>query len=163
MISELDPYLAALSGQPCCRKRIGRGKSLSLGFGKKVFHGNAKLVEEYYGEWELGSYYPAWRIIGGGKILCASQDAVDSLEELQVRLDELAIGSFVSLSQTAEFDTRIELEGGFRVDFLSTISDDDESFHIFGPSALFVRFGPIQGWSIGKSDEPLSTAATRPR
>jgi hypothetical protein len=154
MVAEVDVYLTGLIGQPCCRKRVGRGKSLSIGFGKKVFHGNAKLVDEYYGEWELGSYYPAWRIVRDGKILCASQDAVDSLEELQVRLDELAIGPFIALSQTSEFDTRIELEGDFHIDFLGTISDDDKSFQIFGPSALFIGFSPLQGWCVGKSDEP---------
>lgn len=158
MVAQLEAYLVTLIGQPCCRKRIGRGKSLSLGFGKKVFHGNAKLVDEYYGEWELGSYYPGWRIVQGGKILCASQDSVDSLQELQIRLDKLALGSFISLSQTTEFDARIDLEGGFHVDFLGAISDDDKTFQIFGPAALFVGFSPLQGWFVGKSNEPSGGA-----
>jgi hypothetical protein len=155
MVPEIAIYTEPLIGQPCCRRRVGRAsKSLSLGFGRVIPHTNPKLPDAFYGEWEIGSYYAAWRIVREGRILCGSQDAVDSPDELQASLEKIQLGSFISVSESRDFDVRVNLDGAVCVDFLGTISDDDETFHIFGPSALFIGFSPLTRWRVGNSDRP---------
>lgn len=51
-----------LIGKTCCRKRVGRSRSLSVGFGKKISHSKPDMADTYYGEWEIGTYSSPWRI-----------------------------------------------------------------------------------------------------
>jgi hypothetical protein len=154
MIEEIDNYIAALIGQPCCRKRIGRGRSLSIGFGKKVYHQKSNLSDSYYGEWEVGSYSSGWRIVKREKILIGSNDALDSISDFNNRLAELSLGRFQGISQPTHIDIRVHLDCGASIDFLAATSESDESFHLFGPSALYIQFSPVEGWKVGQSDQP---------
>lgn len=130
-------------------------RSLWLGFGQKLFHQNAKLIDPYYGEWEIGTYYCAWRVTKGGQILCGSTDAVDSIEELDFAIKKIAFGRILSLVQSSTFDIRAEFDTGVAIDFLATISDEAECFGILhGPGNLAVEFTIAQGWASGPLDLP---------
>ena len=143
-------------GKPCCRKRVWRSRSLSLGFGKKVYHKSPpfKLVDAFYGEWEIGTYCYAWRVIKNETILCASSDAVDSVDELDAAIKRIKFGRVVSLEQLTNLDVRVGFDSGIAVDFLATVSDEDEGFHIFCPENKFIGFTVGSGWTIGPSNKP---------
>ena len=87
-------------------------------------------------------------------MLCASQDPADSIDELNQALNGIELGRFSSLRQVGEMDVRVELDNGCAIDFLATISDDGECFHIFCPESICVVFSPADGWQIGPSDKP---------
>ncbi len=143
-------------GKPCCRQRVWRSRSLSLGFGEKVYHGNSRLVDPFYGEWEIGTFYSAWRVIYEKSILCGSTDTCDSLDELDAKIKRIEFGRIESLKQPTAFDVCARFDTGITVEFLGTFSDGDESFHIFGPEKLHIMFSIPDGWLIGRSDPPFS-------
>jgi hypothetical protein len=126
-------------------------RSLSVGFGDKVFHGRDDLPDGHYGEWEIGTYWPCWRVVSGHKILCGSQDPVESIQELDERLQVLVLGKFVGVSALSEFDIRVDLDNGIHIEFFGITADDDELFHVFGPNRLYVEFSTTNKWKIGRS------------
>lgn len=146
------PVVSGLLGSTCCRQRVGRSRSLSLGFGKKTPHGNSRLVDDYYGEWEIGTFSAAWRVISNGTILCGSQDVVDSLSELDERIEKIQFGQIRSISLASQFDVRVTFDEMY-IEFLATASEQDEIFHIFCPQNLCVEYSIAGGWSAGKSDK----------
>ena len=127
---------------------------MSIGFGKKVFHGKEKLQDLFYGEWEMGTYYTAWRVIQYGEILCGSQDSEHSTNDLDKRLKSIAFGSVTAIYSISIFDIRIEFDIGICIEVLGSISDDDEIFHIFGPNDIYIEYKIRNGWKVGKSNEP---------
>ena len=127
-----------------------------MGFGEKICHDNPKLVDTFYGEWEIGTYYCAWRVIQNQRVLVGSSDVVDSLDELDDALKRVDFGCIRSLAQQGSFDVRAEFDSGLAVEFLTTTSDEDESFHIFGPQSLHIAFSIGGGWTKGKADELMS-------
>jgi hypothetical protein len=147
--------LDGIAGKPCTRKAVGRMRSLSLGFGTPA-HPKTKPSDVGYREWEIGSYRSAWRVLRGEALLCASQDVVDSIEEFDHALARIDFGRFSRLWQPTEFDVRVELDNGIAVDFLATVSDEDESFHIFCPGDLYVELSARTGWRTGPSNGPWS-------
>ena len=147
----VQPAIADLIGKDCCRQRVGRMRSLSLGFGKKIPHGKARLVDDFYGEWEIGTYLAAWRVVHDGRILCGSQDIVDSVPELDERLSKIKFGRIKTISVFSKFDIRINFDGEKYLDFLGSGSDDDELFHIFCPESMHIEYSISGGWKIGKT------------
>jgi len=150
--ARVKEMIKPMLGKPCCRQRVWRPRSLSLGFGEKVYHGKSKLVDAFYGEWEIGTYYCAWRVVKNDRILCASSDAIDSLDELDAALKQIDLGCIQSLTQPTKFDVRAEFDTGITVEFIATTSDDDECFHIFCPQKLCAAFSAQKGWTTGRSD-----------
>ena len=146
--------LKSLIGRPCCRMQARTAGGLSIGFGKKIFHGNPRVITEFYGEWEIGSYYGSWRYIQNGRILCASEDIFVDVHQMNQRINEIELGDFSSLRQIGNFDFRVESSSGIWVDFLATISDGDEIFHVFCPENVYWEFTADGGWKTGKSDQP---------
>jgi hypothetical protein len=142
-------------GKPCSRKQVGRMKSLSLGFGEIIpYKPDMKRISEIsYGEWELGTYYCSWRILKDGRIVCGSQDTTD-IDDLNIEINKIEVGRFGSLRQLTDLDVRVECDNGIAIDFLATISDDDEWFHIFCPENRYVEFKVVSGWRVGASDKP---------
>jgi hypothetical protein len=151
---EAQKALHGLLGKPCCRRRVGRSRSLALGFGERLVHSKTHLPDTFYGEWELGSYTASWRVLRGQRVVCGSNDAVASIEELNARIQGIDIGSVTALRMLSTLDVRVELDTGLSVDFLDATSDDDESFHVFGPEHLYVEFSQATGWKVGVSNRP---------
>lgn len=155
MTDEVSDVLKPLFGNKCCRIRVGDFKSLSIGFGEKIYHNKPKLIDKFRGEWEIGTYYCAWRIMTGNSILCASSDSVETITELHNRAIEIKIGSILSIVQTSDIDVRVKTDSGIDIDFLATISGNDQYFHIFGPNYLYVELATGGQWTIGKSNVPF--------
>lgn len=139
-----------LIGKCCCRQRVGRGRSLSVGFGKKVPYPKPKMGDTFYGEWEIGTYSSAWRIIREGRVVCGSTDTVDSIDELDERLQAVKLGEVVSIEALSQFDIRVKLNNGVFIDCLCTFADDDEVFHILGPEGVYVEYKVPDGWKAGR-------------
>lgn len=140
-------------GKLCCKKRVWSFKSLALGFGKKVYHGQ-KLVDDFYGEWEIRTYSYAWRVIKNGEILCGSSDAIDHVNELTAVLKRIKFGRIILLEQLTNFDVRVGFDTGIAVDFLAAVSDEDEGVTIFCPDDKCIQFTVGSGWKIGSSNKP---------
>ena len=152
---KLQELIQPMLGKPCCRKRVWRPRSLSFGFGEKPYHGNSKLVDDFYGEWEVGTYSSAWRVLQNKRIVCASNDTVDSVDELDGALKAVDFGRISSVEQPADLDLRLEFDAGIAVEFLAATSDDDECFHIvFRPGNMAIKFTVGAGWEIGESNKP---------
>jgi hypothetical protein len=151
---EIQVALLPLIGKYCCRQRIGRGRSLSLGFGGKLPHSKPKTSDPFYGEWELGTYSAAWRIIREGRVVCGSLDAVDSIDELDERLQAIKLGKVLTIEVFSQFDLRVILDEDVCIDFICAAEDDDEMFHIFGPESLYIEYTCSDGWKVGKSNAP---------
>jgi hypothetical protein len=154
MTAQIEEMIKPMIGQRCCRQRVWRQRSLNLGFGEKIYHHNPKLIDTFYGEWEIGTYYCAWRVVKENKIICGSGDAVDSLDELNSTLQRIDFDRIESLTQSTQFDVRAEFDTGMVIEFLATISDDDECFHLFFPQSICAAFSIQEGWRIGRSDSP---------
>lgn len=144
-----------LFGQKCCKKIIHSNGNLSLGFGKKIYHNNLKLDCEYFGEWEVGSYYKSWRIIQENIILLGSGDT-DSNEEKKEKIDKINFDEILSIHQQTQFDVRVILKHNLIVDFLATFSENDELFHIFCPNNKFIEMDNQGVWKFGDSNKPNS-------
>lgn len=142
-------------GQSCCRKRVTEWKCISLGFGQKVYHNKPKMVDSFYGEWEIASYFCAWRIVQDGRIICGSNETVDSTEELDAIVNKIDFGRIISLKMSlAGVDVRAEFDTDIEMDFFFIRSGDDESINIFCPDDMCATFSVIDGWLIGKSNKP---------
>lgn len=140
--------LANLSGQACWRQRVGRARSLSLGFGKKIPHGRDRMVDRFDAEWELGTYTATWRIVRAEKILCGSHEVVDSLAELNECVGRLKIGRIGAVSMISKFDIRVALDNDMHIDFLGAGSGDDEIFHVFCPDGQYLAYSITCGWKL---------------
>jgi len=149
--------LSDIFGKPCCRQRVGRENSLSLGFGKKIFH-EKNLIEEFYGEWEIGCFHSSWRIIVNNVIVCGGNDDVDSFDELNEIVAGIELGSISSIKMINDFDVCVTLKNATSVEFFC-LSKSDEAFHIYGPDKMFIGLGS-DGWTIGRSDLPSDNLAS---
>ena len=147
-LASVHGAFSELVGKPCCRQRVGEWRSLSIGFGEKVPHGSSKKIDPFYGEWEIGTYSSAWRIVRDGQILCASKDLVDSTEELDEKLQRIPLGTIVGVQALHQFDISVKLTDGVSIEFICVSTDDDEMFHIFGPNRLYVEYKYAKGWNI---------------
>jgi hypothetical protein len=127
-----------------------------VGFGKRVPHSKPKTADPFYGEWEIGTYSSAWRIIRAGRVVCGSSDVVDSIDELDERLQAIKLGAVVAVEALSQFDIRVKLDDEVFIDFICASEGDDEMFHIFGPERLYVQYTCPDVWKVGKSNAPWS-------
>lgn len=153
-IKDIDEHFARAIGEECCRQRVGGMRELSIELGKKVAHGRNLLDDYFYGEWKIGSYMSTWRIFEDGNLICAGQDDVDSIEELDKRLSSIKFGRLTSITNILPFDIRVSFDSGIQIDFLICTNEDDDAFHIMGPDHLCMTWSLMHGWKIGKSNEP---------
>jgi hypothetical protein len=154
MDSHVRRAFEGILGKPCCSQRVGRGRSLSIGFGARVQNTRPGATDPQYCEWEVGTYSSAWRLVRGDQVLCGSMDVVDSIEELSEYLQGVQLGNVTSIEALSPLEIRISLDNDVVVDFICVSNDDDEMFHIFGPEALYVEYKCLEGWFVGKSDVP---------
>ncbi len=152
---EVPKLVDGIIGQLCSRMEVGRMRSLNLGFGQEVGV-VSKLSHRCYRQWEIGTYRGAWRVTRAGTIVCGSQDAVDSIAELNAAFAQLELGKLTSLKRLSLFDVRLEFDSGFDVDFLAANSDEDEYFHIFCPDGLYVELTVRNGWKVDPAVTPWS-------
>lgn len=127
-----------------------------MGFGKKIPHSKSKTTDTFYGEWEIGTYSAAWRIIHKGHVVCGSSDVVDSIDELDTRLQAIQLGTVLTVEVISQFDIRINLDNGVCIDFICASAEDDEIFHIFGPENIYIEYMCPSRWKVGKSNVPWS-------
>jgi hypothetical protein len=148
IIKQIKPLI----GKPSCRSEVGEWKTISLGFGEKIYHNNPNLREPYYGEWEAGTYSCAWRIRKGNNILIGSNNT-EKFDELNKKIKTLNFGYLERIEVRSEIDVEIILSNGIVIDIFATISDvDEEYFHIFCPDNLWVGLLPGGKWIVKKSD-----------
>ena len=121
-----------------------------------MYHNNKSLVDEFYGEWEVGTYNCAWRIIKDNEILIGSTDVANTIEELDGKLNNIYFGRIVSIGQPSPVDVRIETSSRICVDFLATTSKIDEYFHIFCPNNIYIDLSKNGKWTVDRSDTPFS-------
>ena len=86
-------------------------------------------------------------------MLCGSQDSADSVGDLNSALSRIEFGRFALLRQFTNLDVRVEFDNGLAVDFLATVSDEDECFHIFCPEGLYIEFSVVGGWKVGETNK----------
>ena len=53
MNERIGAALRPMFGLACCRLRVGRFRSLSIGFGAERPHGKTDTQDSFYGEWEI--------------------------------------------------------------------------------------------------------------
>ncbi len=150
----IKPIIERLSREPCRRKAVGRMRSLALEFGNNALQIGSDLSIPIPGEWRLGSYRGAWRIVQKGRVVCGSHDLVDNLQELNDKVAALQIGSVLGIELNSPHDVCVRLSDDTHIDFLGIFSDDDELFHLFGPENLFVSYSLERGWEVGRADAP---------
>jgi len=150
----IEQLVEGLLGQLCCRVKVGNGRSLSIGFGDKLYHGNTRLSDEYYGEWEIGSFQNNWRIVTTESIKHGGNDLVDNEQSFIKEIESLELGKITALFNLTDLDIRVEFGSKIIIDFMALSSDDDESFHIFAPNKVCADFVPYRGWKIGPSNAP---------
>jgi len=154
MLSEVASLLQPMLGLPNCRTDVGQRKSLHLGFGERVFDGDERLRTRFYGEWEIGTYDSAWRVVKGNSILLARGDLGNS-NDLAVRLSQISLGTISGLVQPSPLDLRLEFNTDVIVEiFASTSKRDEDFFHIFLPGKKYLGLSARGVWTLSDSDKP---------
>ena len=153
MKPELANKLIKMVGLKCILQRIGDDRSLFVGFGELHSANSGRSIIPH-AEWEIGSYDCGWRVARDGEIVCGKDDTIDDIRELKDRFSNIQLGSFVSLYNFSDFDTRIMFSCGTIIDILGTMSDDDEILHMFFPDNEVATFSIREGWLLGRSDRP---------
>ena len=150
-LQEVSVLLNELVGQPCCRQRVHSTNTnmLKLGFGDKVYHFRTSRIDNYSGEWELGTYNSEWQIVRGNTTLLKRADRSGSLD---AELQKIELGSFVRFEH-GENRVSVLLDNGITIDFFSVV-DDDEFFHVFLPQYYYIQFSPRNDLAFGKSNVP---------
>jgi hypothetical protein len=153
---QLREFLKPIFGKACCRQRVSAPRGLRLGFGDKVFHGNPRLVDAYYGEWEIGTYYCAWRVLQGDRVICGSSDSVESINELDAAIRQITFGAIQSIEHITPLDVRVRCDSGILIDFLTTTSDGTEECLgiIHNSTHRAAEFTLDHGWRMGASNLP---------
>jgi hypothetical protein len=155
MDKEIIEIFSSIYGKKCCRVSVGWPRTLSFGFGQRVYHNDPGLKDSYYGEWEIGTFRSDWRIIRNNKIILGSRDSTNSLDMMINQVHFSEISNIVNLSDR---DVRVVFRNGVIVDFIPLFSDEDDVFHIFCPYHIYVGFTSDGFWKIGKSNVPLSNS-----
>jgi hypothetical protein len=154
-IDEVMTRVAPIFKKQKCRVQVGLLKSLSLGFGEKLYNDKLPTRDKYYGEWEIGTWNcSAWRVLVGNSVQCGSNDTSD-LEALDAAVASVEFGFITGFECLSKHDVRVSFSNNIFVDFLQATQDqdpdEDDVFHIFGPDHLYVQYIPANGWFIGKS------------
>jgi len=133
---------------------VRRDRSISLGFGRRVFHNKKHLEDNFYGEWEIGTYTNSWRVTERNSIIIGSQDEVDSIEELNKKLERVRFGRISSIEISNNVDVIIKFNNEIILEVLAVSDSDDEIFHIFGPENFYIEYSINRSWIIGRSNVP---------
>jgi hypothetical protein len=142
--------LMTLQELPICRVEIDPYKNLHVGLGKKVKNQRKNSRVEYYGEWEIGTYISAWRIVKKGKLISGSRQIIEDTNLETQKIAPLFNEKFITMIELNEYDIRLIFSGDLIVDFFFC-SDSDEFLHILGISGDFCVSQLPNKWICGKS------------
>jgi hypothetical protein len=145
-----EKILRNLENLPCCRVDINGYRNLSIGLGKKIQNDCKNSRVEYYGEWEIGTYSAAWRIIKGGEFISGSKKLFDNADIETQSLIPLFDETLLSITELNEYDIGLKFSGNLFVDFLNC-SNDDEFLHILNTDGNFWILYFSGQWICGKS------------
>ena len=159
MNGAIQDAIKPVFGKQCCLKRVWIGRSLVLGFGKKIKNENPHTTNGFHGEWEIRTHSCAWRIIKSGKILCGSHDTVESLAELDTAVDHIELGRIVSVCNLTDLDVRVGFNNGVAVDFLATFREKDGGVYISCPGNIYIKFSVTAGWKMGPLEKPWNESS----
>ncbi len=118
MNKEIQKIIASIYGKKCCRVSVGNSKSLSLGFGAKLYHNNPRLKDTFYGEWELGTYFGNWRIVKNSKIQLGSGDEADIISN---KIKDIKFQEISAIENLSDHDVRVKFSDGLAIDFLPVV------------------------------------------
>ncbi|MEA3587245.1 hypothetical protein J6I75_02580 [Pseudidiomarina sp. 1APP75-27a] len=150
--NEIKKKINEIINLRCVRQSVGNNTSLSLGFGAKESDDYGE--SDCYREWEVGTFSSNWRVIKNRRVICASLDDVESIEDLDSKIKDIKLGSILSVSQDEIGDVTLSFENSVSVEFLCLADQDDEMFHIFCPNSEYIEYNPYSGWRSGKSNSP---------
>lgn len=144
-----------IAGKKCVSQQVGSDRSLFLGFGNPCVE-NGVLGTFTHWEWEIGTYGGAWRVMRASRVICGSQEPIDSIGNLRLALNSIEWGGFRGIHELNEFDIRVELDNGVSVDFLTTYGYQDELIHAFFPHKVAITYSCRNGWNVSRSDQPAA-------
>lgn len=149
---EIPTILADILQKSCCRKRVGEWKSISLGFGKKVFH-TKKSIDSFYGEWEVGTYSSNWEIYQDNNLLFSSKEKEITKIELDMKIQDLFIGYIEGIKVINDgLDVKLILNNNIDILFYAIKDEEDtEVVHFFAPNNIYIEFHPKIGWVVENS------------
>lgn len=145
---ELKAVIGELKGRACCCQRVGEHRSLRLGFGNKVTRSKMEVRDLFFGEWQLGTFTAAWRIVQKDRILLGSMNPVDSSADLDAELQKIQFGPVQHIETPSRFCVRVHLEGDIFIDFIAASNDECEIFFILKPDAHDMEYRCTIGWSV---------------
>ncbi|MDR1148290.1 MAG: hypothetical protein LBK66_06620 [Spirochaetaceae bacterium] len=145
-----NEILMTLQELPICRVEVDPYKNLHVGLGKKVKNLCKNSRVEYYGEWEIGTYISAWRIVKEGKLISGSRQIVEDTDIETQKIAPLFNEKFITMMELNEYDIRLIFSGDLIVDFFFC-SDSDEFLHILGIGGDFWVSQFPNEWIYGKS------------
>jgi hypothetical protein len=143
-------FLSELKKQQPSLQRIDSDRNIFIGFGTVSIN----KFKVPHGAWEIGSYRSSWRVVRNGKIVCGSQDADESFEELHAKLNNIKFGAFIGVRNISLFDIRFSFSDDVSLEFLGSFSDDDEALHIFSPNNIVCTHTLSGEWQLGSADGP---------
>jgi len=132
-----------------CRLQIFKNGNISIGVGEKLAHCNVRLRDEYYGEWEIGSYHSNWIFFDQDRPLYSGGDAKSVLMSVEKNIGLIILGRQILDIQTIDnFKVKVIASSGSSFVFNSSDDMDDESFHIFSPNGFSLGFNSSKGWML---------------
>ena len=137
----LSNFTKEMVGKDCCRKRVGSFKSISLGFGEKVFHGKSNFADPFYGEWEINAYTAGWRIVRDGVIVSGSRDLFEPDYEHDSALQLIRLGKVMSINvEPGKYDAVVNFERNTSIEFVKLACGCSELFNVFSPSGEVLSY-----------------------
>lgn len=146
--NQLSAVIADLKGQLCCCQRVGEHRSLRLGFGERVTRSKMKVRDPFFGEWQIGTYGAAWRIVQNDRIILGSMNPVDSCADLDTELEKIKFGSVLNIETPSRFCVRVSLEGAMFIDFMAASNEESEIFFLLNPDGSDIEYRCTTGWEI---------------
>jgi hypothetical protein len=156
LMNDYEELISNLLGQKVCRIQVDDNRSLSIGFGEKVFHQKKRSKDSFYGQWELGSYYPSWRLIKNDRILVGAHD-LESVADIKLNLIELLQGRLINLEIWKTFNITLYFDDEIIIEFFPATNEEDELFHIFCPENKYIELNSYGKVRIMQSNAPVSS------
>lgn len=151
MKSEISKLAEKIGEKRICRVQIFHNGDISIGVGDKIKHGNAKLRDDYYGEWEIGTFHRNWVMLDQGAEVCSGSISVYDPTVTEKRIADKLLGErIINIDRIDEIRILVECSNEIAFEFSSSNDIEDESFHVFCPDGMVWDFVPFTGWGYNK-------------